>query len=341
MSEEEKKNEEIRKMNETIVQGSAESQSILETITANQQEQLSEILQVVSEATGAQLGDLREIMSEFFSTFVNGQLEPLQESLQKFARVATRPTVAMIDDLVNDANLTRALTNNLRFEIPPPQLSEMTQLGMTALYNIERKVDALEPQIRNDPTPPQDEKENIVHQMEELRMTIASLQREIAEVKDGTRLVNVNMREVLSAVESEAQRKEIGGTVTNIYIGGNVESSNIVSGNNNVITQRIQNSFNKAEAADIQVELKNTLKQLADAVVVMAKSLPDEQATEVADDLSKLVEEATKSKPNKKWYSVSIEGLIKAAENLDKLGTPVISLSRKVLSLLTGGVVKS
>lgn len=46
---------------------------------------------------------------------------------------------------------------------------------------------------------------------------------------------------------------------------------------------------------------------------------------------------AVKPKPNKKWYSVSIEGLIKAAENLDKLGTPVISLSRKVLSLLGGG----
>ncbi len=49
------------------------------------------------------------------------------------------------------------------------------------------------------------------------------------------------------------------------------------------------------------------------------------------------VDEATKSKSNKKWYSISIEGLIKAAENLDKLGKPVISLSRKVLSLLTGG----
>ena len=38
--------------------------------------------------------------------------------------------------------------------------------------------------------------------------------------------------------------------------------------------------------------------------------------------------------------SCSIEGLIKAAENLDKLGEPVINLSRKVLSVLTGGVIK-
>ncbi len=125
-----------------------------------------------------------------------------------------------------------------------------------------------------------------------------------------------------------------------ISIGGNVEDSNIILGDNNVVTQRIQDSFNKAKAADIQAELKDTLKQLADAVAVMVKSLPDEQATESTDDLSKLVDEATKPNPSKKWYSVSIEGLIKAAENVEKVGEPVINLSRKVLSLLTGGVIK-
>jgi hypothetical protein len=35
-----------------------------------------------------------------------------------------------------------------------------------------------------------------------------------------------------------------------------------------------------------------------------------------------------------------IEGLIKAAENVEKVGEPVINLSRKVLTLLTGGVIK-
>jgi hypothetical protein len=148
------------------------------------------------------------------------------------------------------------------------------------------------------------------------------------------------VREVLRTIENISQRKEIGGNMADIRIGGNVQGSNIVSGNNNVVNQQIQNSFNKAEAADIQAELKETLKQLAQAVGTMNKALPAEQAAEAADDLDKLVEEATKPKPNKKWYSVSIEGLIKAAENLDKLGEPVINLSRKVLSLLTGGVIK-
>jgi hypothetical protein len=78
-------------------------------------------------------------------------------------------------------------------------------------------------------------------------------------VKDGTRLVKVNVREILSAIESESQRKEIGGNVTNIYIGGNVQGSNIISGDNNVVTQNIRDSFNKAESADIQAELKETV----------------------------------------------------------------------------------
>ena len=73
--------------------------------------------------------------------------------------------------------------------------------------------------------------------------------------------------------------------MTNIYIGGNVQGSNIISGDNNVVTQNIRDSFNKADSADIQAELKETLKQLAEAVSAMSKSMPEEQAAEVAEDL--------------------------------------------------------
>jgi internalin A len=159
--------------------------------------------------------------------------------------------------------------------------------------------------------------------------------REATLVKNGTSLAKVNVREILSGIESETRRREQGGNVTNIYIRGNVEGSNIVSSNNNVITQKIEASFNKADDANIQAELKANLKELAEAVAVMSKELPKEQAIEAADDMKKLVEEAIKLKPNEKWYSVSIEGLIKAAENLGRLGEPVISLSKKVLLLLT------
>jgi internalin A len=157
---------------------------------------------------------------------------------------------------------------------------------------------------------------------------------EFLPVKDGGRLVKVNIRQLLSGIESEAQRRNQGGTVTNIYVGGNFDG-NLTVGDDN---QSIKDSYNKITSAKIDTELKETLKQLAEAVAVMAKSLPAEQATEATDDLSKLVEETTKPAPNKKWYSVSIEGLIKAAENVEKVGEPVINLSRKVLSLLTHSI---
>jgi small GTP-binding protein len=163
-------------------------------------------------------------------------------------------------------------------------------------------------------------------------------------VENGNDLVTVNMRQMLSAIESEAQRKEQGAVINNFYsardggvIVGRDFSGNLISGDDNQI---IQDSYNKIKSADIQPELKETLKQLVEAVETMSKSLPEEQSAEVTEDLGKLVDEAIKSKPNKKWYSVSIEGLIKAAENVEKVGEPVINLSRKVLSLLTGGVVK-
>jgi internalin A len=52
-------------------------------------------------------------------------------------------------------------------------------------------------------------------------------------IKDGTRLVKVNIREILSGIESESQVKERGGNVTNIYVAGNVRG-NIIAGDDNV-----------------------------------------------------------------------------------------------------------
>jgi DNA-binding NarL/FixJ family response regulator len=138
--------------------------------------------------------------------------------------------------------------------------------------------------------------------------------------------------------ESSDSRNKVSGqgsegNVTNLYVNGNFDG-NLIIGDGN---QTIKDSYNKVAAAKIDPELQETLHQLVTAVAAMAKELPKEQAAEVSEDLGKLVEEATKPKPNKKWYSVSIDGLIKAAENLDKLGLPVISLSKKILSQLTAG----
>jgi hypothetical protein len=100
----------------------------------------------------------------------------------------------------------------------------------------------------------------------------------------------------------------------------------------------IQKSVSEVDWADIQAELKDTLKQLAEAVATMSRSLPEMQAAEAIDDLSKLITEVTKPTPNRKWYSISVDGLVKAAENVEKVGEPVIRLSQKVLFLLGVGI---
>ena len=58
---------------------------------------------------------------------------------------------------------------------------------------------------------------------------------ETCRVKDGSRLVTVNVRQILSAIESESQRKERGGNITNIYIGGDVKDSSIVAGDHDTV----------------------------------------------------------------------------------------------------------
>jgi hypothetical protein len=161
--------------------------------------------------------------------------------------------------------------------------------------------------------------------------------QEIYWVKDGDHLVEINIRQLLRSVESEFHRRGSGGSVTNINIG-NITIGDGANVGDIVLASEIQKSFNKAEAADIQTELKETLKQLAEAVNVMSNQLPGERAAEAVEDLTRLVEEATKPAPNRKWYSVSIEGLIKAADNVEKVGEPVINLSQKVFSILTGGI---
>ncbi len=81
-----------------------------------------------------------------------------------------------------------------------------------------------------------------------------------------------------------------------VVIGDNF-SGNVIVGSN------VENSFN---------ELQSTLNELSQAVEEMKEQLPKDKAEEVAEDMEMLVEQASKDKPNPKWYSVSIDGLIKS-----------------------------
>lgn len=166
------------------------------------------------------------------------------------------------------------------------------------------------------------------------------IEKRLENIQCGKSGAMVNVRSLIDDVIS----KEYQQNSNSINYAARVPQIQISVGDNSsigniMLDSTIQRSFNKVEESGISAELKDALKQLAQAVDTLSIGLSKELADEVTDDLSKLVDEAVKKSPNKKWYSVSIEGLIKAAENLGKVGEPVIELSRKVLSLLTPGTV--
>lgn len=172
--------------------------------------------------------------------------------------------------------------------------------------------------------------------MEERFEQLEELSNEIR--KQFMKPANGNQNAAQAAPQYHISGDYIAGDKTMIKNEISIAGSNVYG--SIVAADSIRNSLNKIESAKIRDDLKEQLMLLNQAVGTMINALPKEKAEEAADDMKRLAEEATKESPNKKWYSVSIEGLIKAAEDLDQLGEPVINLSRKVLALLTLGVVK-
>ncbi|MBE7536059.1 MAG: hypothetical protein HS124_10055 [Anaerolineales bacterium] len=114
----------------------------------------------------------------------------------------------------------------------------------------------------------------------------------------------------------------------NITIGNNSNVGNII------LDSVTQSYFNKIATSDIPADLKEKLQSLIQAVNTIKEELPPYMANQTAEDLKSLVNEATLSNPNPKWCKISIDGLVKAAENLGKIGKPVIELASQVLLLL-------
>ena len=167
----------------------------------------------------------------------------------------------------------------------------------------------------------------------------------------------VNVMKLLGDVVDLTRPSERDEIVQPIYVLGNINNykgDNIMTKINQTIkgstiygsvvaAESIKDSFNVIEKSNINNDLKEQLNQLTQAVDVMlkelSKELPKEKIEEVADDMKKLAEEATKEKPNPKWYNVSVDGLIAAAQNIGKVGDAVIELAGKVRKFLTSGLL--
>jgi len=101
-----------------------------------------------------------------------------------------------------------------------------------------------------------------------------------------------------------------------------------------IVAKSIDNSFNKISSSGLSDELKILLKELSIEVGKMVEHLPKDEAEEIAEDFDTLSNQVISEKPKRKWWSVSIDGLTKAAENLGKIGTPVLELISKIVPLL-------
>ncbi|WP_395733765.1 COR domain-containing protein [Prosthecobacter sp.] len=152
-------------------------------------------------------------------------------------------------------------------------------------------------------------------------------------VKVNGKLEGIEITTVLNNVTEPAQRKaerktqatrESGKTpattiihVSGDYIQGTKPMSNDINilGNvtNSQIGQSLTNCTNIIQQQQ-QGELKTLLEELEKDVQTLISRLPEDQKEETAGNLELLVKAATSEKPNRKWYSVSSDGLLEASK---------------------------
>ena len=107
------------------------------------------------------------------------------------------------------------------------------------------------------------------------------------------------------------------------------------------------NVFNKPSIKDATLTIiqsdnydlatRSTLESLLEQLdQTLSKSPPEhaEEADAVADTAKILVETATKEKPNKSTIKITVDGLLKAAENISKIIPAVMPIVKQVIALL-------
>ena len=102
-----------------------------------------------------------------------------------------------------------------------------------------------------------------------------------------------------------------------IHIGGNVTNSQV--------GQTLTNCTNTVQQ-QAPGERKDLLEALVKQVQQLIAALPvdkQEEAPQVAENLEMLVKQATSAKPNRKWYSVSKDGLLEASQFVKDFGVSI------------------
>lgn len=125
-------------------------------------------------------------------------------------------------------------------------------------------------------------------------------------------------------------KKEVENMSKNsIRIGDN---ANII---NSIVSNKIKDSFNKADASNTPDKLKDLLKSLAAEIGKINELLPKEQAEQVANDLQALTNEAISEKPRKKWWELSVSGIKEAAQSVGTIGKSALTILKELIPVLT------
>ena len=115
-----------------------------------------------------------------------------------------------------------------------------------------------------------------------------------------------------------------------------IEGGINVNGDGNIINvagriSDVRISIDKGNGQN--ADINKLLKLLAGQIETVASS-NEAAATELVDNLERLVAETEKSQPNKKWYELSIDGLKEAAGAIGEIGEPILKTLSTLLPLL-------
>jgi hypothetical protein len=121
--------------------------------------------------------------------------------------------------------------------------------------------------------------------------------------------------------------KQAGRDINELSISGGTINAPVA------IQQMLQNSFNTIQQATDE-ELKPKLETLHGQVAQLMATLDEKQQAEAKENLEALVNEATRPEPRKKWYELSKDGLIEAAQTVKELAGPITATVTEIGKLL-------
>ena len=116
--------------------------------------------------------------------------------------------------------------------------------------------------------------------------------------------------------------------ITTKYKAG--ESITFGDKSGNIINNGSMNTTSLSGSMTSEIELLKT------SVENIMNAISEELTPDIHNDLESFISEVSKEKPRKKWYELSGECLIEAAETVGKIGLPVIVSVGKILKLLSG-----